>query len=557
MQEYERNAVKGSRLGNVVRASWSFLALLLLPAWFFSACNEPAPAPDGLFEQVLELNYRNRYDSTIHVLSDFLARERRDSVSMVKAYIAFSNTYKKIRNYDKAALYLSKAESVVPHGEKGKEVGTLLGFEQALVYFDIRDYEQAAKVMNGIRQDLAELDSVSIAQFKMQDAYFAFMDKEYGKALRAYDNCIAILKDAAPRHLPMIYPKKMEVYLEMDDWKNLIAAKDSSLLYARTYDVPAYSLYTYEVLKTCYQRKEAWKDAYSVEDSCRIFREGMDVMAHNDAMAAAELDAKIKTINQQKVIQRQYQGILVLIGIIFFGLAIFMWYLASSLKATKEQREKLKKADDTNRRIISTISHDIKDPLLGISLMLRNCKKGEVPKEEDIRSLRAQVDNTSDALSNLVAWSKNRLGNQEGGSVPTKEVVELVMSDLSVFKERKKLSFSLDIDEGASLYLEPHSARIVVRNLLSNAVKFSPGGGNIKIEAKEDWLRIRDYGKGVHPRQKDKLLKDIVEPGLGTSMEVGSGMGLYITASIVREQGYDIVSENVEKGASFLVFLKK
>ena len=98
----------------------------------------------------------------------------------------------------------------------------------------------------------------------------------------------------------------------------------------------------------------------------------------------------------------------------------------------------------------------------------------------------------------------------------------------------------------------------VISNLLGNAIKFTSkeGGRNITIKAeKKDSqavVSIKDTGSGIDPEIKPKLFSKYV-----TNSPGGTGIGLFISKSIVEAHGGRIWAENNAdgKGAIFVFSL--
>ena len=105
----------------------------------------------------------------------------------------------------------------------------------------------------------------------------------------------------------------------------------------------------------------------------------------------------------------------------------------------------------------------------------------------------------------------------------------------------------------------------VISNLLNNAIKFIKEGGgggaeggtiSITLEKKEDTqevlIAIKDSGTGIHSDILPRLFSKFA-----TKSEKGTGLGLFISKSIVKAHGGRIWAENNSdgKGATFYLSL--
>jgi signal transduction histidine kinase len=86
----------------------------------------------------------------------------------------------------------------------------------------------------------------------------------------------------------------------------------------------------------------------------------------------------------------------------------------------------------------------------------------------------------------------------------------------------------------------------VITNLLSNAIKFTENG-LITIDTsesdKEVIVSIRDTGSGIDPEIYPKLFSKFI-----TKSDRGTGLGLFISKSIIESHDGRIWAENNQKG---------
>jgi signal transduction histidine kinase len=102
----------------------------------------------------------------------------------------------------------------------------------------------------------------------------------------------------------------------------------------------------------------------------------------------------------------------------------------------------------------------------------------------------------------------------------------------------------------------------LIYNLLINAIHWTPQGGTVKIktgllregEHNRITLEVTDSGQGIPPEQKPHLFKQYNStPAKGDLTGTHSGLGLYITQTIVQAHGGTLEEEGKPgEGAHFV-----
>ena len=140
-------------------------------------------------------------------------------------------------------------------------------------------------------------------------------------------------------------------------------------------------------------------------------------------------------------------------------------------------------------------------------------------------------------------------------------VIKDIRTQIPATKEIQIILSLSDKPEGP-IYIEADKVRIcqVISNLLSNAIKFTDKGSPISISAKirelteaenkkkDVIVSIRDTGVGISSEIIDRLFSKFA-----TKSDTGTGLGLFISKSIIEAHGGSIWAENNAdgKGATF------
>ena len=112
------------------------------------------------------------------------------------------------------------------------------------------------------------------------------------------------------------------------------------------------------------------------------------------------------------------------------------------------------------------------------------------------------------------------------------------------------MKLSYESQDNNAIIIEADRSRLcqVVYNLLSNAIKFTDDGNITVVESKDNdnntVISIKDTGTGIHPEMLPKLFTKFATK----SLTGGTGLGLFISKSIIEKHNGRIWAENNPNG---------
>jgi PAS domain S-box-containing protein len=224
----------------------------------------------------------------------------------------------------------------------------------------------------------------------------------------------------------------------------------------------------------------------------------------------------------------------------------------------------LKNANDELEAFNSTVSHDLRTPLMvigGFAERITRKYSGGLDEKfvDQMRIIQASALKMEQLIDDLLAYSK--LGRQALQRTPVyvDELARSLVEELRTIYPGGEVTIS----PLAPCLGDEGMLREVFTNLLSNAFKFSSHRAGRVIEvgcvehARENVYFVRDNGAGFDMRQKDKLFS--VFQRLHSQKEFdGNGMGLAIVKRIVSLHGGTVWAEGAPgEGATFYVALPR
>lgn len=165
-------------------------------------------------------------------------------------------------------------------------------------------------------------------------------------------------------------------------------------------------------------------------------------------------------------------------------------------------------------------------------------------------------------VNSLLNVSRVELGEflVEPHPLDLRDAFRVVLSELRPQIQQKGIIVGESFpDDLPTVNLDQKLTIIILQNLLTNAIKYSAEGGKILIGAdvghNEITIRVADTGCGIPPHQHHKIFTKLFRADNANDHDPdGSGLGLYITKSIVDRTGGSIRFESViGAGTTFYV----
>jgi signal transduction histidine kinase len=227
------------------------------------------------------------------------------------------------------------------------------------------------------------------------------------------------------------------------------------------------------------------------------------------------------------------------------------------------QRKALEENNQIRDRIFSVIAHDLRSPLNSLQAIMGLIKVGTLKEQELtllLKGLTDRVDSTSMLVDNLLNWARSQLhGFQLAPARLDLRIVAKGQTELLIPQaESKNITLLNSVLIPMMVYADQGMVEVVVRNLVSNAIKFTPKGGEIILSAERKGEMIQfsvsDTGVGMSAEVKEKLFSGSYFSTLGTSMEVGSGLGLMLVKEFTEKNGGTCTVQSTPgKGSVFSV----
>ncbi len=245
-------------------------------------------------------------------------------------------------------------------------------------------------------------------------------------------------------------------------------------------------------------------------------------------------------------------------------LAAPLAYVLNDIILSYENRlSAYRQTEETNRQLMTSLSHDVRTPLTTLIGYLDAAHKGIVDgKERDdyIETARRKAHDLKEYIDVLFDWFK--LGSNEFSmNISTVDLTELtrnILIDWIPIFEDAQMDFVADIPEQPfRVQIDPDGYMRILNNLIQNAISHSQAdkveialsgmGGNIKI-------LLSDNGVGIDKEDLKHIFERLYKCDKGRS-EKGSGLGLSIVHQLVAKLNGTITAESIPGQGTVFILL--
>ncbi|MEH2368445.1 sensor histidine kinase [Nostoc sp.] len=221
-----------------------------------------------------------------------------------------------------------------------------------------------------------------------------------------------------------------------------------------------------------------------------------------------------------------------------------------------------KQTEEELRVFFHAVSHDLRNPVLGTLMVLKNLLARPEDNISISRSILERMIQSSDRQLNLInSLMETHISEVQGvvlqrQPVQLLAVVEAAIADLEPLLAQNQAKLTNLVSADLPLVsANPMQLWRVFSNLIVNALKHNPPELLLTINAtcQDDMIycTVTDNGVGISQQQSDRLF-DLYFRGSSIGNSVSLGLGLYLCKQIIHAHGGEIgVNSELDAGATF------
>lgn len=240
----------------------------------------------------------------------------------------------------------------------------------------------------------------------------------------------------------------------------------------------------------------------------------------------------------------------------------------SQVETLENQVSYLQQAEQRKNAFISTLAHELRNPLAAIanaSHLLKACEQVSGDLAQVVAIIRRQTEFMGSMINDLLEVAHTAAGKV---SLRKEHVVlqEIVLDAIETCRPsldaRTQVLQSLMPEVAVVLNADPVRLRQVFVNLVENASKYNSSGGRVwvkaTVEGDEAVVRVCDTGIGIDPNVMPHIFDLFTQAEIGAPSSSG-GMGIGL--SVVKENvalhhgSVQAISDGRGKGSEFVVRL--
>lgn len=221
-------------------------------------------------------------------------------------------------------------------------------------------------------------------------------------------------------------------------------------------------------------------------------------------------------------------------------------------KTLKEELVDIKHAEELKNVFLSLVSHKLRTPITGISLLLQNLKAGlfnpaDPGLEQSIDMAIEEARYLGQLVADLLVFSQVMVSSAD--TIKSPHDLNEIVADVLIQCREEQGNFDVELETAPDtlppVMLDAPKIRFALHQVLDNAFKFAGERGHISLKlgsyADSVFIVVSDSGIGIPESEISKVFEKFyqIDPD-HTGQVRGFGLGLFYARDFIRQHGGSI-----------------
>lgn len=261
----------------------------------------------------------------------------------------------------------------------------------------------------------------------------------------------------------------------------------------------------------------------------------------------------------------------IVLGLAVLTAVILIWHKfiknRERIRIAEVERDSANRLNEAKLDFYANITHELRTPCFLISAQIEemyDSGRQSIPVN-NLGGIYRNSAKLNRLISHIIDFRKSDTGHLtiNARKIDVQALLSELSSDYEQLCRQKSLTFSFNYSEPpVEAEIDPDKLELIVTNLISNAYKYTPKGGSVSLDLKENddtiEIKVADNGIGILDKLQSTIFKPFVRTERGKEISSGDGIGLAFVKELVElHHGSISVESKVNEGSVFTVILPK
>lgn len=222
------------------------------------------------------------------------------------------------------------------------------------------------------------------------------------------------------------------------------------------------------------------------------------------------------------------------------------------------------------KQLVSSISHELKTPLMIMQVTIQGILDGVIPIEDqegELLNVVEEINKSSIMIQDMLQIYRldDAQSELDISEFSLSKCIHKFIDDFDTIIKKHDLEIKLFVSDGIMIEADHKLIKRVISNFFTNAIKYTPENELIEITITENdeqaYFELINYGAHINPENLDNIWMPFFRGEDTKDSErlktKGTGIGLYLVSEILKAHNCTFGIENVDNGVKSYFYINK